>query len=143
MNECREVESQGGTLSLSKKIIAKLLKPFQELLKEKNLTLKEGTVQSVISKWKAKGLSADQVLALVAENNMLSPQERMARKLEKKNDFLDGDLGEVVGAVYKEYEKTLREANSLDFDDLLVFGVKMFAGHKKASSWCQHVLVDE
>ena len=26
---------------------------------------------------------------------------------------------------------------------LLVYGVKLFARHKKASSWCQHVLVDE
>ena len=60
-----------------------------------------------------------------------------------KGDILEGDLGEIIATVYKDYEKTLRETNSLDFDDLLVFGVKMFAGHKKASSWCRHVLVDE
>ena len=131
------------TLLCSKKIIAKLLKPFQERLKENNMVLKEGTVQSVISKWKAKGLSPEQVLDLVYENNKLSPQERMKRLVEKKNEFLDGFLGELVGTMYKEYEKALREANSLDFDDLLVFGVKVFAKHKKAASWCQHVLVDE
>ena len=133
----------------SKKIVAKLLKPYQERLKGCNLTLKEGTVLSQISKLKAKGLSADDALAKVAEANARPQEERVRRAMEKvvnggdKESLLEGDLGEIIAAIYKDYEKTLREANSLDFDDLLVFGVKMFAGHKKASAWCRHVLVDE
>ena len=133
----------------SKKIVAKLLKPYQERLKGRNLTLKEGTVLSQISKLKAKGLSADDTLAKVAEANGRPQEERVRRAMERvvnggdKGSLLEGDLGEIIAAIYKDYEKTLREANSLDFDDLLVFGVKMFAGHKKASAWCRHVLVDE
>ena len=133
----------------SRKIVAKLLKPYQERLKGRNLTLKEGTVLSQISKLKAKGLSADDTLVKVAEANARAQEERVRRAMERvvnggdKGSLLEGDLGEIIAAIYKEYEKTLREANSLDFDDLLVFGVKMFAGHKKASAWCRHVLVDE
>ncbi len=126
--------------------MAKLLKPHQERLKDRNLTLKEGTILSVVSKLKAKGLTADDALKMVAEANARSMEERMRRILEnnkEKRDILEGDLGEIIAVVYKDYEKTLRETNSLDFDDLLLFGVKMFAGHKKASTWCQHVLVDE
>ena len=133
----------------SKKIVAKLLKPYQERLKGRNLTLKEGTVLSQISKLKAKGLSADDTLAKVAEANARPQEDRVRRAMERvvnggdKGSLLEGDLGEIIAAIYKDYEKTLREANSLDFDDLLVFGVRMFAGHKKASAWCRHVLVDE
>lgn len=128
----------------SKKIIVKLLKPFQEFLKEKNITLEAGTVQSMISKVKAKGLTADDALKKVAELNALSLEERKRRiMLNIKPELLEGDLGQVVATVYKNYEKTLRESNSLDFDDLLLFGVKLFESHKQASAWCQHVLVDE
>lgn len=129
--------------SCSKKILKQLLKPFGEWLKGKNITLKEGSVQSIISKWKAKGLYADDVLDLVTENKKMSLEERAKRIVEDKGDFLGTELGELVATVYKGYEKTLREANSLDFDDLLLFGVKMFSRHKKASGWCQHILVDE
>ncbi|KAM5530408.1 hypothetical protein V8D89_015919 [Ganoderma adspersum] len=129
----------------SKKIVATLLKPHQERVKDRNLTMKEGTVISIISKLKAKSLTADDALKLVEKANARSMEERMKRIIEKgtKRDILEGDFGEIIAIVYKDYEKTLRETNSLDFDDLLVFGVKMFAGHKKASSWCQHILVDE
>ena len=82
-------------------------------------------------------------MKLIIEYNQLSPEERYQRVMQKRAHHFDGIIGEVVSLVYKEYEKTLREANGLDFDDLLSFGVKMFAGCKPASSWCQHVLVDE
>ncbi|KAF7354819.1 ATP-dependent DNA helicase PcrA [Mycena sanguinolenta] len=53
------------------------------------------------------------------------------------------DIHRVVGSVYEQYEKSLRRSNSLDFDDLLLFGVKLFSDHPPATSWCRHVLVDE
>lgn len=129
----------------SKKILAKLLKQHEEFLKENNITLKDGSVLSMISKLKAKGLTADDALKKAAEYNKFSDEERMMRHLAQgtKPDPLEGKLGHVIATVYKEYEKMLRGSNSLDFDDLLLFGVKLFAQQKKASSWCQHVLVDE
>lgn len=129
----------------SKKIVAKLLKQHQEFLINNNISLKDGSLLSFISKVKAKGLTADDALKKVAEYSKTSEQERALRHMANKTkpDILEGKLGEIIASVYKEYEKSLRESNSLDFDDLLLFGVKLFAQHKKASSWCQHVLVDE
>ncbi|KAI0714341.1 P-loop containing nucleoside triphosphate hydrolase protein [Cerioporus squamosus] len=129
----------------SKKIVAKLLKQHEEFLKENNISLKEGSVLSMISKLKAKGLTADDALKKVAEYNKFSDEERNLRHFANKTkpDLLEGKLGHVIASIYKEYEKTLRGSNGLDFDDLLLFGVKLFAQQKKASSWCQHVLVDE
>ena len=48
----------------------------------------------------------------------------------------------VVAEIYEEYENALRQSNSLDFDDLLVFGARLFA-HRPVVTWCKHVLVDE
>ena len=127
----------------SKKIVTKLLKEHKEYLTNNNLTLEAGSLLSMISKLKAKGLTADDALAKVAEYNALSQEERIKRLLTQKKDFLLDKMGPVIAAVYKVYEKSLRESNSLDFDDLLLFGVRLFATHKKASSWCHHVLVDE
>ena len=127
----------------SKKIVTKLLKEHKDYLANNNLTLEAASLVSMISKLKAKGLTADDALAKVAEYNALSQEERIKRLLTQKKDFLLDKMGPVIAAVYKVYEKRLRESNSLDFDDLLLFGVRLFATHKKASSWCQHVLVDE
>ncbi|CDO74962.1 hypothetical protein BN946_scf184945.g34 [Trametes cinnabarina] len=126
----------------SKKMIAKLLKPYKELLTEKNMTLTENGALGFISKVKAKGWTADDARRYVEEMNALTPQERFVRTMGKFEPW-EGEFGLILASVYKDYEKSLREANSVDFDDLLMFGVKLFAKHAKASSWCRHVLVDE
>lgn len=45
--------------------------------------------------------------------------------------------------IYGEYEAALRDANSLDFDDLLVFGLKLFKDNPNILASCYHILVDE
>ena len=45
--------------------------------------------------------------------------------------------------LYAEYETALRESNSLDFDDLLVFGLRLFREVPKVLESCRHILVDE
>ncbi|KAJ7050825.1 P-loop containing nucleoside triphosphate hydrolase protein [Mycena amicta] len=112
----------------SKKIISNLLKPYKDVLASKDLSLKEGVALSHISKAKAKGLSAKEY---IAEH----------KKPAASND--DSDIRTIIGSLYTEYEKSLRRSNSLDFDDLLLFGVKLFAENPTATSWCRHVLVDE
>ncbi|KAI9057301.1 P-loop containing nucleoside triphosphate hydrolase protein [Trametes sanguinea] len=126
----------------SKKIITKLLKPYKDELLEKNVTLSENGALGFISKVKAKGWTADDARRHVEEVNALPPKKRKARNLGKFDPW-EGELGRILAAIYKDYEKSLREANSLDFDDLLMFGVKLFESHAKASKWCRHVLVDE
>ncbi|KAI0671645.1 UvrD-helicase-domain-containing protein [Trametes maxima] len=129
----------------SKKILSKLLKAYKEELSNKNITLKENGILGIISKAKAKGWSADDAAKHVEEMDALTPQQLAARLRDQKEkgDLWYGELGRFSASIYKQYEKTLRDANSLDFDDLLLFGVKLFAKHAKASSWCRHVLVDE
>ena len=113
--------------SPSKKIIAKLLEPFKPSLESANISLKEGTVLSLISKAKAKGQSPDDFL--------------LSSSRASTNPLLDIDR--TVAAIYKSYEEALRRANALDFDDLLVFGVKLFREWPDSVGWCKHVLVDE
>ncbi len=45
--------------------------------------------------------------------------------------------------LYRSYEDTLRVADSLDFDDLLVFGLKLFRAAPEILKNCKHILVDE
>ncbi|KAF9267802.1 UvrD-helicase-domain-containing protein [Marasmius fiardii PR-910] len=120
----------------SKKIINTLLKQYKDDLESKDITLKDATVQSSISKAKAKSLSAKQFRDEV---------ERRVRVNTQHNVFpsITDEIDMVVAEVYEEYDKTLRRNNSLDFDDLLVYGLKLFTEHKKAVKWCKHVLVDE
>lgn len=123
----------------SKKIITPLLKRYQNDLAAKDITLKEGTVLSLISKAKAKGLSAT---AFLRDIQAKSHGPRSSKEPLASSSVIN-DIDLVVGEIYEAYEKTLRKNNSLDFDDLLVFGVKLFTENHDAVKWCQHVLVDE
>ncbi|KAF8896349.1 P-loop containing nucleoside triphosphate hydrolase protein [Infundibulicybe gibba] len=67
--------------------------------------------------------------------------ERSKQQRATKNK--DNDSLKFVAGIYEKYERLLRQSNSLDFDDLLLFGVQLFTQHKRAVSWCQHILVDE
>ncbi|KAJ7087339.1 P-loop containing nucleoside triphosphate hydrolase protein [Mycena belliarum] len=118
----------------SKKIIAGLLKPYKEFLSSNDIFLKDGTVLSYISKAKSKGLTATQFIA----QHCKTSSERKSSEFDPQND-----IQRLVGNIYQEYEKSLRRSNSLDFDDLLLFGVRLFTEHRPATSWCKHVLVDE
>ncbi|KAJ6530358.1 P-loop containing nucleoside triphosphate hydrolase protein [Mycena vulgaris] len=118
----------------SKKIISGLLKPYKDFLSSSDLSLKDGTVLSYISKAKSKGLTAKDFIA----------EHSKANNHRKSSDFdPQDDIQRLVGKLYQEYEKSLRQSNSLDFDDLLLFGVKLFTEHPPATNWCRHVLVDE
>ncbi len=54
---------------------------------------------------------------------------------------------EVVQRIFLEYEKRLRASNALDFDDLLLWTVRLFNEHpdvrERYSDRYQHILVDE
>ncbi|KAH7915664.1 P-loop containing nucleoside triphosphate hydrolase protein [Hygrophoropsis aurantiaca] len=118
----------------SKKLISNLLKSHKDFLTSKDISLKEGTVLSMISKAKAKGQGPDDLI----------PQKLHAAKTAQRTmSPIQDDIQRIVAEIYKCYEKTLRQSNSLDFDDLLVFGVKLFSQHPGLARWCHHVLVDE
>ncbi|TFK47713.1 UvrD-helicase-domain-containing protein [Heliocybe sulcata] len=102
----------------SKTILKRLLNPYKGYLDERHLSLEVRTVMSVISKAKSKGQTPHD---LATSSN---------------------DIDHVIGELFESYERFLRENNSLDFDDLLVYGVRLFS-QQQVSNWCQHVLVDE
>ncbi|WWD16482.1 hypothetical protein CI109_100908 [Kwoniella shandongensis] len=109
-----------------KKMMSGLLKSRKDILDESRITLKEGAVLSEISKAKAKEESPD-AMAIRAAQDPSSSTNTLA----------------VIAELYAEYEAGLREANSLDFDDLLVFGVKLFRTAPRVLEGCRHILVDE
>ncbi|RXW21277.1 hypothetical protein EST38_g4588 [Candolleomyces aberdarensis] len=117
----------------SKKIIATLLKRFEKDIKDRSLSLEPGTVASMISKAKSKGKSAEYCLA-DAKSSLASQGSSEGAPLS---------LEVIVAEVYVDYEATLKKNNALDFDDLLVYGVKLFSKHSSVAYWCQHILVDE
>lgn len=121
----------------SKKIIAALLKSHKAFLEEKDINVKEGTILSIISKAKAKGHDSSDFLA------QLRLRSQETKKPKATTSAPPNDIHYLAADVYEQYEQTLRRNNSLDFDDLLLFGVKLFTEHKGTVAWCRHVLVDE
>jgi DNA helicase II / ATP-dependent DNA helicase PcrA len=113
-----------------------MLKAHKEDLDEKNITLKEATVMSIISKAKARGQSADDFA-----------EEARAKFLKHSRNggtaTVSHYIDQIVSEIYHGYEKTLRKSNCLDFDDLLLFGVRLFTTNQHTVRWCKHILVDE
>ena len=74
-----------------------------------------------------------------AKTQMLTPTQY--------SEFAKSDFQEQVFKIYLEYEKYLRQAGALDFDDLLLKAVQLFSEDKQIlSKWRQrltHVFVDE
>jgi UvrD/REP helicase N-terminal domain len=95
------------------------------------LTLKPAQVLSEISHFKAKGTTPSQAkLAAVGTGhnfalNAISENSR------------------IIAEVYEEYAKELKSTNSLDFDDLLIFGVQLLKTDPNIVKNTRHVLVDE
>ena len=146
----------GLTSGFSKKIVSKLLKSFKNTLTAREITLTEGTILSRISKAKAKGHTPQDLLdeCLGSASNV---QDRKGKKratvVDFDEDLEDCDLAdslqpqeaiaELIARIYKKYQSILQRNNSLDFDDLLIYGVKLFKGHPHVVKWCRHILVDE
>ncbi len=99
-------------------------KAMEESTYQDSRSLKPATFLNAISK---------------AKSSLLSPID----VLEQAKD----DFQELSAAVYGEYEKILRHHNALDFDDLLVYGVRLLSEHEDVRERYQkrfhHVLVDE
>lgn len=81
------------------------------------------------------------VLAVVgdAKNNMMSASDY--------GRIVQSDKQEKIFNIYREYEKYLKKANALDFDDLLLKTVMLFKDKKdvleKWQNKISHILVDE
>jgi DNA helicase-2/ATP-dependent DNA helicase PcrA len=74
-----------------------------------------------------------------AKNTKLTPQDLYKQALNKES--------EAIAALYEEYEKSLRHANALDFDDLLLEAVRLLRHDDSTrEAWNRrltYVMVDE
>ncbi|KAI5450408.1 ATP-dependent DNA helicase srs2 [Naganishia albida] len=109
----------------AKKLVAGFLKPIAQGLKEAHTPLKPDQVLSEISNAKAKAESP------------------AGMKLRAEALAGNGQILMVMADLYEQYEKALKELGSLDFDDLLVYGLRLLEKEKRVISSVRHVLVDE
>jgi DNA helicase-2/ATP-dependent DNA helicase PcrA len=99
----------------------------KEAMKKVNISPKEfnpGAVRSYISS---------------AKNELISPEDY--------EGFAQGYFQQAVARVYPEYQKLLRESNSVDFDDLIMLTIKLLKENTSISSHFKekfkYILVDE
>ncbi|MEN6371297.1 MAG: DNA helicase PcrA [Armatimonadota bacterium] len=75
-----------------------------------------------------------------------SAKEKLVTPEQFPNKFR-GEFEQVVGRIYKQYEKKLRENSALDFDDLIFWTVRLFKEHPEVLEYYQdkfrYVMVDE
>jgi DNA helicase II / ATP-dependent DNA helicase PcrA len=100
----------------------------------KRADLKDGLLVELISKIKAKGLSPDEFEA----QTMLRAQ---SQQTTPKGE-IELSLAQQLCPIYATYVEDCRRNNSLDFDDLLMYGVKLL-GERNDCVDCQHIFVDE
>ena len=104
----------------------------------------EGAASSRISRAKAKGQSAKAFFREMEETERQRKLRDDWRDSKTSNPALESkSLDRIVAEIYIGYEQVLKDNNALDFDDLLVYGVKLFGEHCETALWCQHILVDE
>lgn len=129
------IQSYCTELYSSKRIVTKLLKPYDDFLSSKDIQVNAATLCSLISRAKSKGETPEDVVP--------RKESRHVSSKASSSNSTNEEFQRVFAEIYRDYEKTLRKSNSLDFDDLLLFGVSLFSQHPRYAAWCQHILVDE
>jgi ATP-dependent DNA helicase UvrD/PcrA len=78
------------------------------------------------------------------KNELIGPQEAAA---DAAKGDLGGDLAQIIAEVYAEYQRRLRAANALDFDDLIGETVAVLQAFPQIAQYYRrrfrHILVDE
>lgn len=79
----------------------------------------------------------------LSKNSLISPQ----KFLNSEKEDMDEYRRHVIGSIYKYYQQRLKEANALDFDDLLFKTVELFEKNpdvlEKYQNRYKYILVDE
>ncbi len=75
-----------------------------------------------------------------AKNELITPDTY-------KEKFIQSTLDDITSRVYKVYQERLKQANAMDFDDLLVRPIELFNTHPEVLEKYQHgfryILIDE
>lgn len=119
----------------SRKVIKAILGDMKDHLDAEKLKITPETAQSTISWAKAKDVSPAAYRAAI--------NKRSTAKTWRGDENETSSWKAVIANVYDQYQDRLQESNALDFDDLLVFGVKLLRKHPSVVDNVRHVLVDE
>ncbi|WFD32516.1 DNA helicase [Malassezia sp. CBS 17886] len=109
-----------------KRMVRDILDALRDTVRAHGVSVKAEEVISAISAAKSRGLSAAQF-----------------RAHEAARAGTTGDARMVVAAAYSEYERRMCASDALDFDDLLLHGVRLFRERPQLAQRIDHVLVDE
>jgi len=124
--------------SHSKRIINGILKDMVANLglhgSAKRIDVRDSVAVELISKAKSKGLTPEELEAKAHHD--------IAAKTPVPKGENDPHFMLQLCSVYAEYVKVCKRNNALDFDDLLVFGVKLLKEEPSCIDY-EHVFVDE
>lgn len=124
----------------AKRMLKSILKELKAELEKENLELKPEQAMSEISKAKAKEIDPVRYRQLAEQEAAKSA----SRKAPIGKQFTgSASFKQVMATIYIMYQKQLVDANALDFDDLLVYGVQLFRRQNQVVRNIRHVLVDE
>lgn len=121
---------------------------FEELGYQKNFVIMDSEDSTSIIKKILKNMDLDpKSYNPNAIRNQISNCKNEMMSYMDYEKFAIGDYEKVVYQVFKEYETTLKNNNSVDFDDLLLLPIKLFKEHNEIlleyQERFQYVLIDE
>ncbi|CAO1626024.1 unnamed protein product [Sympodiomycopsis kandeliae] len=120
----------------SRKVLKEIISgELKEHLQAEDLKIKSESAQGTISWAKAKGVSPEAYRANL--------QKKETGKSWRSNAEETSSYKAAIATIYEMYTEKLRQANALDFDDLLVFGVRLLRKSPHVVNNIRHVLVDE
>ena len=143
------VKAKGAQISTFHSFGVRILSDyFDKLGYQKNFVIMDSDDSlSIIKKiLKNKGLDPKSYNPNAIRNQISSCKNEMMDYSDYEK-FAIGDYEKVVYEVFKEYQTTLKDNNSIDFDDLLLLPIKLFREHpnvlKAYQERFQYVLIDE
>lgn len=128
-------------------ICARVLRREAEMLPfDANYVIMDADDQKSIVKRILKDMNLDDKLYPPASMHAIISSAK--NQLTSADDFSARTYREEIAKrIYERYESTLRGSNAVDFDDLLLWTVKLFEEHpdirKRYSKRFEHVLIDE
>lgn len=124
----------------AKRMFKAILKELKPEVDKEHLSIKPEQAMSEISKAKAKEIDPVRYRRLAEQEAAKGDSRRAAfgRQL-----LGTAPCKKIMADIYFMYQQQLVDANALDFDDLLVYGVQLFCQQNQVVRNIRHVLVDE
>ncbi|SPO21880.1 related to ATP-dependent DNA helicase [Ustilago trichophora] len=124
----------------AKRMIKAILKEIKPELDKEHMSIKPEQAMSEISKAKAKEIDPIRYRQLADQEAAKGQSKRapIGNQLTASAPFKH-----IMATIYTMYQQQLVDANALDFDDLLVYGVQLFRHQNQVVRNVRHVLVDE